>query len=216
MIKNQLNYEILLKDIGVSRETCELLKLYYDMLCIWNQKINLVSRKSIYTSWERHFLDSAQLWLYLPKKAKKWLDFGSGAGFPALVLSFISKELKPDLKFVLVEKNKKKAEFLIEVVNKIDLNVEVLSKNIEFVKPQNADVISSRAFGKLDHLLKISFVHQTKDTTSLFPKGINFTDEIISSQKKWNFDLEKIINIIDQNSFILKIRNITVAKNKSL
>ncbi len=123
MINNQLKYDFLINKICVSRETCDLLRLYYDMLISWNKKINLVSRKSIKTSWNRHFLDSAQLWLYLPQKANKWLDFGSGAGFPGLVIAFISKELKPDLKIVLVEKNKKKALFLNEVVNKIGLNV---------------------------------------------------------------------------------------------
>ena len=107
MLKNRLNYDILLNKICVSRETCDLLGVYYDMLISWNKKINLVSRKSISTSWNRHFLDSAQLWLYLPPKANKWLDFGSGAGFPGLVIAFISKELKPDLKIVLVEKIKK-------------------------------------------------------------------------------------------------------------
>ena len=69
MKKNQLDYDILLNKICVSRETCDLLRVYYDMLINWNKKINLVSRKSINTSWERHFLDSAQLWLYLPQKA---------------------------------------------------------------------------------------------------------------------------------------------------
>ena len=214
MIKNQLNNDILLNKICVSRETCDLLRVYYDMLISWNRKINLVSRKSINTSWNRHFLDSAQLWLYLPKKANKWLDFGSGAGFPGLVIAFISKELKPDLKIVLVEKNKKKSLFLSEVVNKTGLNVEILSNNVETIKPQRADVITSRAFGKLDHLLKISYKHQNKDTTALFPKGISFTEEIIISKKNWSYELEKIKNIIDKNSFILKIRKLTCATTR--
>ena len=214
MINNQLKYDFLINKICVSRETCDLLRLYYDMLISWNKKINLVSRKSIKTSWNRHFLDSAQLWLYLPQKANKWLDFGSGAGFPGLVIAFISKELKPDLKIVLVEKNKKKALFLNEVVNKIGLNVEILSNNVELIRPQRADVITSRAFGKLDHLLKISYKHQNKDTTALFPKGINFTEEIIISKKKWSYELERIKNIIDSNSFILKIRKLTFARTR--
>ena len=214
MINNQLNYDFLINKICVSRETCDLLRLYYDMLVSWNKKINLVSRKSIKTTWNRHFLDSAQRWLYLPQKANKWLDFGSGAGFPGLVIAFISKELKPDLKIVLVEKNKKKALFLNEVVNKIGLNVEILSNNVELIRPQRADVITSRAFGKLDHLLKISYKHQNKDTTALFPKGINFTEEIIISKKKWSYELERIKNIIDSNSFILKIRKLTFARTR--
>ena len=100
MQKKQLNYDVLLNKIGVSRGTCDLLCVYYDMLKFWNKKINLVSRKSIETSWERHFLDSAQLWLHLPYKARKWLDFGSGAGFPALVLAVISRELQTEIKIV--------------------------------------------------------------------------------------------------------------------
>ena len=214
MLKNRLNYDILLNTICVSRETCDLLSVYYDMLISWNKKINLVSRKSISTSWKRHFLDSAQLWLYLPPKANKWLDFGSGAGFPGLVIAFISKELRPDLKIVLVEKNKKKAFFLNEVVNKIGLNVEILSKNVESIFPQKADVITSRAFGKLDHLLKISYIHQNRDTTALFPKGVSFTEEIIISKKNWSYEIEKIKNIIDNNSFILKIRKLTCARTR--
>ena len=73
---------------------------------------------------------------------------------------------------------------------------------------------ASRAFGKLDHLLRISYKHQNKDTTSLFPKGVSFSKEIEMSKKKWNYELEKIKNIIDNNSFILKIRNITCATTR--
>ena len=92
--------------------------------------------------------------------------------------------------------------------------MEILSNNVELIKPQRADVITSRAFGKLDHLLKISYKHQNKDTTALFPKGISFTEEIIISKKKWSYELERIKNIIDSNSFILKIRKLTFARTR--
>ena len=113
-----------------------------------------------------------------------------------------------------MKKIKKKLFFLKEVVNKIGLNVEILSKNVESIIPQKADVITSRAFGKLDHLLKISYKHQNRDTTALFPKGVSFTEEIIISKKNWNYEIEKITNIIDNNSFILKIRNLTCARTR--
>ena len=214
MEKKQLKYDFLLKKINVSHDTCKLFEIYYHTLLFWNQKFNLVSRKSIDMSWERHFLDSAQLWFFLPKKAKLWLDFGSGAGFPGLVIGVISKELKPNLKVVLVEKNKKKANFLNDIVNKIGLNVEIFSRDVKSIEPQRADVISSRAFGNLDQLLKISYLHKNKNTISLFPKGVNFLKEIESSKKNWNYDLEKIRNIIDYKSYILKIRNITFVHDK--
>ena len=72
----------------------------------------------------------------------------------------------------------------------------------------------SRAFGNLDLLLKISYLHKNKNTISLFPKGVNFLKEIESSKKNWNYDLEKIRNIIDYKSYNLKIRNITFVHNK--
>ena len=114
----------------------------------------------------------------------------------------------------MVEKNKKKAGFLLEIVKKIGLNVEIFPKNVELIKPQKADVISSRAFGKLDHLLKIAYIHQNKSTISIFPKGVSFYEELKLSKKNWDYELEKIINIIDQNSFILKIRNIACANKR--
>ena len=84
----------------------------------------------------------------------------------------------------------------------------------EELEPQNADVITSRAFGKLDHLLKISYKHQNKGTTALFPKGVSFTEEIIISKKNWSYELEKIKNIINNNFFILKIRKLTCERTR--
>ena len=126
----------------------------------------------------------------------------------------IKKKIKQRKININVEKNKKKAGFLLEIVKKIGLNVDIFPKNVELIKPQKADVISSRAFGKLDHLLKIAYIHQNKSTISIFPKGVSFYEELKLSKKNWDYELEKIINIIDQNSIILKIRNIAYAKKR--
>ena len=71
-----------------------------------------------------------------------------------------------------------------------------------------------RDSGKLDHLLKIAYIHQNKSTISIFPKGVSFYEELKLSKKNWDYELEKIINIIDQNSIILKIRNVACAKKR--
>ena len=201
----------LLDKIGVSRETCEKLHYYHQTLIVWNKRFNLVSRKSIESSWKRHFLDSSQLWLYAPQKAKKWLDFGSGAGFPGLVIGIIAQELRPNLKVILVEKNKKKVLFLEQVASKLSLNVRILCSNVEEIKPQKADVISARAFGALKILLEIAYMHKNEKTISLFPKGKTFSREIEESLDYWKYDIRQIGSFFEANSSILEIRRIKVA-----
>ena len=99
------------------------------MLKFWNKKINLVSRKSIETSWERHFLDSAQLWLHLPYKARKWLDFWFRSGFSSSCFSCYFKRTSARVKiYTGRKKQKKKAGFLLEIVKKIGLNVDIFPK----------------------------------------------------------------------------------------
>ncbi|MDG2355016.1 MAG: 16S rRNA (guanine(527)-N(7))-methyltransferase RsmG [Paracoccaceae bacterium] len=202
----------LLDKLGVSRETCEKLHYYYCILSEWNTKVNLVSRKSIESSWQRHFLDSSQLWLYAPQNAKTWLDFGSGGGFPGLVISIIAQELNPQLKVILVEKNKKKAFFLEQVSLKLSLNVCLFCSKVEDVKPQKADVISARAFGALRRLIEIAYMHKNDKTISLFPKGKTFSLEIKESLVYWEFEMRQISNLLSLDSSILEIRNIKVAQ----
>ena len=209
-INHRLKDDFLLGEIGVSRETCEKLHCYYGLLLEWNKKINLVSRKSIYSSWPRHFLDSAQLWRFAQKHTQRWLDFGSGAGFPGLVIGVVAQELKPKTEVILVEKNKKKVLFLKDVAQKLSLNVTILWGKVEEIEPLKADVISSRAFGPLRLLIEISYMHKNSRTISIFPKGKSFEREIQDSLKQWKFDVNKVDNILEKNSSILEIRNIEV------
>ena len=209
---HQLDNSFLVKKIGVSRETCENMHFYYSFLFHWNQKINLVSRKSIDSSWPRHFLDSAQLWFSLPKGVKSWLDFGSGAGFPGLVISIIAKELKPDLRVILVEKNQKKGIFLEQVVKKLSLNAKVICSRIEEIEPQKVDVISARAVGRLKSLIEVAYMHKNDRTISFFPKGKKYKGELEESSQDWIFEVRQITNLFEKDSPILEIRNIEVAK----
>ena len=115
---------------NVSRETLDLFCEYEALLSKWNKKINLVSKKSLFDIWERHFLDSGQIINHVEASGKRWVDLGSGAGFPGLVVALLLRDRKIDCDIILVEKNLKKVFFLNEVVRKFDLNVKVLNKNI--------------------------------------------------------------------------------------
>ena len=93
---------------NVSRETLDLFCEYEALLSKWNKKINLVSKKSLFDIWERHFLDSGQIINHVEASGKKWVDLGSGAGFPGLVVALLLRDRKIDCDIILVEKNMKK------------------------------------------------------------------------------------------------------------
>ena len=88
--------------VDVSRETLDRLTRYAELLGAWNRKINLVSKSTLDDVWSRHFLDSAQLFAEIPQDARTVADFGSGAGFPGLVVAILAAERRPDLKTILV------------------------------------------------------------------------------------------------------------------
>src|ERR1700733_9741787 len=94
----------------VSRETEMRLDRYVDLLRLWQAKTNLVAPSTLPNLWTRHIADSLQL-LSLAPSARRWVDFGSGGGFPGIVLACALAEM-PDATVHLIERNAKKAAFL--------------------------------------------------------------------------------------------------------
>lgn len=204
------NEENILKN--VSRETLENLKTYKNLLGEWQNKFNLVSKNSLPEAWKRHFLDSAQLAEYISKEAKNIYDFGSGAGFPALVLAIIFKESNPDIHFTLIESIAKKTMFLNEIIARFDLNAEVINERIEKLELPKADYITARAVTSLTKLLDYSCLFNHKNTVCLFPKGKSYNEELEEAKKKWNFELFIHPNKVSEEGVILEIKNLR--KNK--
>src|SRR6056297_2124617 len=99
-------------DLRVSRETQERLETYAALLKKWNSRINLVSRSSLDQLWERHILDSAQLLELADKNVRKWVDIGSGGGFPGLVIAILGAESHSALQCTLIESDVRKSAFL--------------------------------------------------------------------------------------------------------
>ena len=191
----------------VSRETIERLEAYEALLKKWNPKINLVSRTTLDEIWHRHFADSAQMYQHIDASLKNWLDFGSGAGFPALVLATLAQEKAPELRFTLVESDQRKAAFLMTVSNALGLNATVITKRIEAVVPQKADIISARAVAALDKLLHWAAPHAHKSTVLLFPKGNSYESELTAARKHWHIEAEVIPSVTDSGAVILRIED---------
>lgn len=148
-----------------------------------NQRQNLISRPSEAQMWVRHIADSTQLLRLVPREtpSRPWLDLGTGAGFPGLVIA----ALRPEWKIVLVESRARRVEWLEHMVRELDLgNCRVEGRRLELVEPFKASVISARAFAPLEKLLNLSAPFSTKATTYLLPKGRSAAQELQAMPRK--------------------------------
>ena len=200
--------ENLVEKLIVSRETLSDLKSYQSLLIEWQNKFNLVSNSSLSDAWNRHFLDSAQLLQFIPATARNMADFGSGAGFPALVLAVMTKNRTPYLNITLVESIKKKTLFLNEVATKLKLAVRIENKRVENLPHQKFDVITSRAMCSLEKLLGYAQPFCQKDTLCIFPKGKTWQKEVLQAGKNYCFDYKVQDNLLSADGKILLITNI--------
>ena len=199
---------------NVSCETLEKLKTYQELLLEWQKKFNLVSNSSLENVWERHFEDSAQLFEYIPEDAENLIDFGSGAGFPAMVIAIIANEKTPYLKVTMVESIKKKTLYLNEVAVKTGVNVEIKNDRIENLPLKKYDVITSRAMASLVDLLKYAYPFCSERTVCLFPKGKNYSLELAEAHKKWRFKCSIEQSKVSEEGKILIITDIKKKKEK--
>lgn len=203
IFKNKLQDEL-----DVSRETMSRLEAYEASLKKWNLKINLVARSTVNDIWERHFLDSAQVFSMLPAEAATVYDFGSGAGFPGLVVSVLAKEKMPLLRVKLVESDLRKAAFLSAVARDLDLNVTVCAERVENLKGPRAEVVMARALAPLSDLLQMAFMHMSKDGQAMFLKGLRHLEELDTAMSMWDFDVEKKKSWTSPGSSLLIIKNL--------
>lgn len=189
----------------VSRETIERLTVHHRLLAQWNPRINLVSRATLSDAWRRHFADSAQLWRHAPPGARTWLDLGSGAGFPGLVIAALAAEHAPDLRVRLVESDQRKATFLRTVIHAAALPAAVEDARIEALPPQHADVVSARALAPLATLLDHAEKHRAGTGICLFPKGETVHNELAEARRSWRFEAVLHPSLTDPRAAIVEI-----------
>ncbi len=198
-----------LAGVAVSRETMAELERFAGLVQKWSPKINLVSARSLDDIWQRHVVDSVQLYRFAPDRFDHWVDLGSGAGFPGVVMALLSKRNLTESRFTLIESDQRKAAFLRTAIREFGLNAVVLSERIEAVAPLGANVVSARALAALDQLLELSARHLGPDGICLFPKGRRAEDEIAAARKLWSFDLDDQQSRTDPEGRILKIERIS-------
>ena len=188
----------------VSRETLEKLEIYGALLKKWQKAVNLVSKSTLPDLWNRHMLDSFQILKFAEAKTGTWIDLGSGAGFPAIVVAMMS-----DFDVHVVESDMKKCLFMREVSRETSTPITVHNSRIEAVEPFQADVISARALAPLDKLLGYAVPFANEKTEFLFLKGQDVDGELTNAAKCWSMEPTKHQSLSSSEGCILKIRNVS-------
>lgn len=193
----------------VSRETFSKLEAFADLLRKWNQKINLVSPASIPDLWDRHVVDSAQIFFHAPNDTRHWVDLGSGGGLPGVVCAILAREFTPECSFTLIESDQRKSAFLLTTGQTLDLPLNVLTARAELAPPQAADVVTARALAPLHELLPLVERHIADAGLAILPKGKNHAQELAAAQREWHFDWTALASLTDPLARLLIIKEIT-------
>lgn len=192
---------------GVSRETQERLEHFATLFQKWAKAINLVAPSTLGELWQRHIADSLQIYDLSPGP-HRWVDLGSGGGFPGVVLAIRMAELQ-DGWVHLVESNRKKAAFLRVALQETGARGSVHAVRIE-VAPETipqCDRISARALADLDQLLGYiePWAQRNPDLKAFLHKGRDYRREVAVSNRRWSFDLLEHGSVVEDDSVILEI-----------
>jgi len=195
----------------VSRETWDRLRVYADLVRKWQPSINLISPKTLPDLWERHILDSLQVFRLRPDPLT-WIDMGSGAGFPGLVTAICLTDLGAGWVH-LIESNNKKAAFLRQAISQTGARASVHPLRMETMHGEIAgvDAISARALASLPVLLDYAapFALANPKLELWFHKGLDYPGEVRSARDLWGFDLIEHSSLAQDGSAILQISKLS-------
>lgn len=187
----------------VSRETFGRLLDFETTFLAWARRINLAAESTLGDVWTRHILDSAQI-LPLADGARRWLDLGSGGGFPGLVLAFLLKDRGGTMD--LVESNRKKVGFLQAMVGQFDLPARIHARRIEDVADlEDVKVVTARALASLPVLVGLARPWLDRGAIGLFHKGRDYRSELENSALPAGFDLIEHRSKIDPAGFVIEV-----------
>lgn len=193
--------------LDVSHETLERINTVVAVLDKWRKTHNLIGPLERARLWRRHILDSLQIYQYKDELASKWIDFGSGAGFPALIMACAAADSSEN--FTLVESNGKKCAFLRAAAREANLNISVENARIEAVSRETYDHVTSRALASLPQLYEYSERFLAKKASCVFLKGKEVMQEIEEAQADWSFDYELHESFSHTQGRILIVKGLT-------
>ena len=205
-----LNSYSKIPNLNVSRETCNDLECLISMIQEKNKEINIISKKTD-EKWairERHIFDSAQIIDFVDLNSNTTCDLGTGGGMPGLIVAIAMKKIKNTMKIKLYEKSHNKCVFLKEVSKKLNLNTEIIHKDIFTVKNIETGTIMSRAFKPMPVILNLVRENFKKYKNIIFFMGSSGKKILNETLKEWDLDYEVKKSLTNDESFILNIQKI--------
>jgi 16S rRNA (guanine527-N7)-methyltransferase len=185
----------------VPRETLTQIEAFIALLTEEMLRQNLIAESTLPHIWARHIVDSAQLLPLAPSGAEAWLDLGSGAGFPGLLVAMID----PAKRVTLVESRRKRIDFLQRCAESLGVSdrVSVVGSRLETIDSNAFDVISARAFAPLDRLLPLAHRFSTPKTCWLLPKGKSAASELEAVRGSWQGRFQVVPSVTDPDAAII-------------
>ena len=205
-----LNSYSKISNLNVSRETCNELESLISMIQEKNKKINIISREISEKEQirERHIVDSAQIIDFVDLNYNTTSDLGTGGGMPGLIVAIVMKKMKNDMKINLYEKSHHKCVFLKEVSKKLNLNTDVIQKDIFAVKNIETGTIMSRAFKPMPVILDLVNQNFKKYKNIILFMGSSGRKILNDTLKEWDLLYEEKKSLTNDESFILNIKKI--------
>ena len=202
------NYSKITK-FDVSRETCNELESFISMIQKKNEEINIISRKNSDQGVirQRHIVDSAQIIDFVDLNTNTTSDLGSGGGIPGLIIAILMKKLKNSMKIKLYEKSHHKCVFLKDVSEKLELNTEIIQKDIFKLRDIETGTIMSRAFKPMPIILDLVQKNFRKYKNIILFMGKSGRKILNETLKIWDLDYEEKKSLTNKDSFLLNIKN---------
>jgi len=195
------------RTFDVPRETLARLDAFADLLRAENDRQNLVSKASLDQLWQRHIADSAQLLRFVENPSASWIDLGSGAGFPGLVVARLHGG-----PVTLVEERRLRIDFLHQAAEVLGVDVDIVGGKVERVPPRPFDVISARAFAPLPRLLALATGLSTTKSLWVLPKGRNAQSELDALDPSWQGEFRLEPSVTDPEARIIVATGVRQAK----
>jgi len=203
------NYSIL-DGLNVSRETCLDFERFISMIRLKNQELNIISQKSSINGEirKRHIIDSAQAIDFVDLNEDTTYDLGTGGGMPGIVIAIIAKNLKKKMKMNLFEKSYHKSSFLKEVSKELNLETEIIQKDVFKIKELNSGTIMARAFKPMPIVLDLVYKNFNKYKNLILFMGKSGKKTLTETLKNWDFEYKEKRSLTNEDSFLLSIKNI--------
>jgi len=207
-MEENLDKYSLLSKFNVSRETFIDFEKLISFIIKKNKQINIISKETEPNIRKRHIIDSAQAIDFIDLNDKTCSDLGTGSGMPGIVLAIMMKNLKQSMKFNLYEKSYHKSIFLKEISRKLNLNTDIIIKDVFQINNLKSDTVIARAFKPLPIVLKLIYKNFVNYKNLVLFMGKTGKKTLNEAFKEWDFEYKEKKSITSDDSFLLNIKKI--------